>query len=460
MRHLTTALCLTTLIGVVQAHDIPADVAVQVFLKPKGRNLQILVRAPLAAMRDLDLPVSSEGYLDLARVAPLLPGAATLWIADFLALYEDGVRMPRPRVVATRISLPSDRSFSSFEEASRSMTGPRLPEQTRVIWNQTVLDAWFEYPIRSDRAEFAIDSGLARLGLKVTTSLRLVTPSGAVRAFKFTGNPGLVRLDPRWHQAALRFVWSGFLHILDGTDHLLFLLCLVIPFRRFRPLVVIVTAFTVAHSLTLILSAYGLGPDALWFPPLIETLIAASIVYMALENIAGAAAVNRRWIVAFGFGLIHGFGFSFALREAMQYAGSHLLVSLLAFNLGVELAQVLVLAVLILALDGLFRFVVAERVGAIIISALAAHTGWHWMLERGERLRQYRFAIPEFPPSFAVWAGFVLLPAVIAWLVVSRLADRMRQRRAVETPPAPPIAGQSKHFQRPSALVRSRCPRR
>ena len=62
----------------------------------------------------------------------------------------------------------------------------------------------------------------------------------------------------------------------------------MIPFRRFRSLVIVVTAFTVAHSITLIASAYNLAPDALWFPPLVETLIAASIVYMALENIVGA----------------------------------------------------------------------------------------------------------------------------------------------------------------------------
>ena len=99
---------------------------------------------------------------------------------------------------------------------------------------------------------------------------------------------GLIRLDPRWYQASLRFVQAGFLHILDGTDHLLFLLCLVIPFRQFRQLLLIVTSFTVAHSFTLIASAYGLGPDALWFPPLIETLIAMSILYMALENIVGS----------------------------------------------------------------------------------------------------------------------------------------------------------------------------
>ena len=113
-----------------------------------------------------------------------------------------------------------------------------------------------------------------------------------MRAFEFDGDPGLVRLDPRWHQAAWQFVKLGFFHILDGTDHLLFLFCLVIPFRRFRSLVAVVTAFTVAHSITLIASAYNLAPDALWFPPLIETLIAMSIVYMALENIVGAQACS------------------------------------------------------------------------------------------------------------------------------------------------------------------------
>ena len=104
-----------------------------------------------------------------------------------------------------------------------------------------------------------------------------------------------------------------------------------------------VTSFTVAHSVTLIASAYDWRPAALWFPPLVETLIAASIVYMALENIVGARR-RRRWLITFAFGLVHGFGFSFALRETLQFAGSHLLTALLAFNLGVELGQLVVLA--------------------------------------------------------------------------------------------------------------------
>ena len=92
-------------------------------------------------------------------------------------------------------------------------------------------------------------------------------------------------------------------------------------------------------------------------------------------------------MVAFGFGLVHGFGFSFALRETLQFAGAHLLTSLLSFNIGVELGQLLVLLALVPALDLLFRYVVAERIGTIILSALVAHTGWHWMTERWERLR-------------------------------------------------------------------------
>src|SRR5204863_9242472 len=170
------------------------------------------------------------------------------------------------------------------------------------------------------------------------TILRFMSPYRTVRAFEFNGEPGLVHLDPRWYQSSFRFVKLGFEHILDGTDHLLFLFCLVIPFRRFRQLLVLVTSFTVAHSITLIASAYNIAPDALWFPPLIEALIATSIVYMALENIVGAK-LHRRWLITFGFGLVHGFGFSFALRQTLQFAGSHLLTSLLSFNVGVELGQ-------------------------------------------------------------------------------------------------------------------------
>jgi HupE / UreJ protein len=425
------------------AHEIPNDVMVQAFVKPSGQRLQMLIRVPLAAMRDVDFPTTSAGYLDLDRVGPLLPDAATLWISDAVDLYENGSKVGMPRVVETRVSLPSDKSFTSFDEALAHVSGPPLPAGSNVFWNQVLFDVLFEYEIQSDRSRFSIRPAFDRLGVHVVTALRFLAPDTPVRAFEFTDDPGLIRLDPRWHQAALRFIQLGFFHILDGTDHLLFLFCLVIPFRRFRALIPVVTAFTVAHSMTLIASAYDFAPDALWFPPLIETLIAVSIVYMALENIAGGAVVHRRWvqrrwvqrrwvqrrwIVAFGFGLVHGFGFSFALRQTMQFAGSHLLTSLLSFNLGVELGQLAVLAVMIPLLDLLFRYVVKERMGTIILSALVAHTGWHWMVERWERLRQFRFTWPEFNAAWLAsamhWMIAALLVVGVIWLVSGLMRHR------------------------------------
>ena len=411
------------------AHDIPIDVTAQVLVKPAGEHLHVLIRVPLKSMRDVEFPERGPGYLDLDRVDASLREAATLWIAKEIEIYEGDARLPSPRVVETRVSLESDRSFTSYEEALAHVTGARLPSGTQVYWDQAMLDVLFEYPIHSDQARFSIHPGLGRLGERVVIVLRFVPPNGSVRAFEFVGDPGLVRLDPRWHQAALRFVELGFFHILDGTDHLLFLFCLVIPFRRFRALIPVVTAFTVAHSITLIASAYNLGPNSLWFPPLIETLIAISIVYMALENIVGRTSVQRRWMVAFGFGLVHGFGFSFALRQTLQFAGSHLLTSLLSFNAGVELGQIFMLALFIPALDILFRFVVAERMGTIILSALVAHTAWHWMTERASVLSQYRFQWPAVTDALLAiatrWLMLIVILAGLIWLLFGVLHDRM-----------------------------------
>ena len=272
--------------------------------------------------------------------------------------------------------------------------------------------------------------------MNTVSVLHFLTPDGTERVFQYDSNPGLVRLDPRWHQAAARFVVLGFEHILGGFDHLLFVLCLVVPIRRVRPLVAVITSFTIAHSITLIASALGLAPNALWFPPLIETLIAVSIVFMALENIIGAK-LERRWVIAFAFGLVHGFGFSFALRDSLQFAGSHLLTSLLAFNVGVELGQLLVIACALPVLAVLFRRVVAERVGVVVISAILAHSAWHWMTARFATLREYRFVMPVLDASFlaGLLRGLMLLLIVIgaAWAlsgVLSRLARTPQTRIA------------------------------
>ncbi|MCZ0934905.1 MAG: HupE/UreJ family protein [Gemmatimonadetes bacterium] len=409
-------------VGAVPAvpHEIPADVTVQAFVTPEGSRLRFLVRAPLEAMRDIEFPQYGLGYLDLEAADPFLRDAAQLWLADYVAFYEEDRRLEAPRIVATRVSLPSDRSFASYESALAHFDDPPLDPGLQLPWRQALLDVLLEYDIESDESRFSIDPGFAHLGLRTVTVLRLRPPDRPERAFQYVGDPGLVRLDPRWHQAALRFVSLGFTHILDGIDHLLFLLCLVIPLRTLWGLVPVITSFTIAHSITLIASAFGIAPRALWFPPLIETLIALSIVYMALENIVGAKP-RKRWLLAFGFGLVHGFGFSFALSESLQFAGGHLLASLLAFNVGVELGQLVVVAVAVPVVEVLFRRVVAERMGTIIGSALLAHTGWHWMTDRGSDLLAYRFAWPAFDGALAAalmrWGALALIVVGAAWAI-------------------------------------------
>ena len=182
-----------------------------------------------------------------------------------------------------------------------------------------------------------------------------------------------------------------------------------------------------------------------------STLIAASIVWMALENIFdsvagrdieadGGRAVARRWAATTAFGLVHGFGFSFALRDQLQFAGSHLLASLLAFNVGVEIAQLVVIVGAATAVTLAFRRLSSPRVAAIVVSALAAHTGWDWLLERGAVWWQYPWPLPsaEALTAMAIWVSIVFAAAAGAWgvrRVLARSAENA-DRAAVSGKPA------------------------
>ena len=100
------------------------------------------------------------------------------------------MRLPPPRIVQARVSLPSDRSFASYEQARAHLDGPRLADDLDLYWNQQLLDVLLEYPIRSDRSDFAIHPRVDRFGRNVSTALRFLPPDGATRAFEFHGDPG------------------------------------------------------------------------------------------------------------------------------------------------------------------------------------------------------------------------------------------------------------------------------
>jgi len=177
--------------------------------------------------------------------------------------------------------------------------------------------------------------------------------------------------------------WAGFVrlgldHILSGADHLLFLAALLLGCRGLRDLLITVTAFTLAHSVSLALSVIG------WVtlsPAWVEPLIAASVVWVALENLRVTGAKPwRRHALAFGFGLVHGLGFAAALLE-LQLQGWPLARALLGFNLGVECGQALVVLVLAPPLAW-----AARRRGAALwqrgLSAAIALVGLVWFVQR------------------------------------------------------------------------------
>lgn len=415
---LVAILALLCASGLASAHDIPSRVTVYAFVKPAGNELTVLLRVPMEAFGEIVFPTRGPGYLEISEAAFELQDAARVYLTDSVTFYENGTELTGQQLVATRVELPSDRSFTDYESALAKVMSPPLPDDTNLFWRQGVLDVLVTYPISSENSEFSVNPELGTLSDQTTTVLRFILPSGAERVFNYIGNPGVVLLDPRWHQAVVRFIEMGFVHILEGLDHLLFLFCLVIPLRSMRRLIPVVTSFTVAHSITLIGSAFGVTGGSLWFPPLIETLIALSIVYMAFENIVGAK-LEHRWLVTFGFGLVHGFGFSFLFADTLQFAGGHLLSSLLAFNVGVELGQLFILLLVLPLLSLLFRYVVAERIGTILLSALLAHTAWHWMLERGTQLSQYQFQWPIIDAQFLAglmrWGMLLIIAVGAAW---------------------------------------------
>jgi len=183
---LVAAFCVL-IAGNLGAHEIPSDVTVRMIVRPAGETLSVALRVPLESMQDMNFPTLGPGYLDIGRADSELEAAAQRWLADSVEIYENGDRLPRPRLVAVRASIPSNRSFDNFEAARAHILGAPLSETTQLIWNQALLDVLFELPIASARSAFAVMPRFERLGLKVTTVIRYEAPGGETRMFQLYG---------------------------------------------------------------------------------------------------------------------------------------------------------------------------------------------------------------------------------------------------------------------------------
>ncbi|MFC0589294.1 HupE/UreJ family protein [Novosphingobium aquiterrae] len=229
--------------------------------------------------------------------------------------------------------------------------------------------------------------GIAGMEATFTDALLRVAPLGRpVQAVRLTRDHPLATITavPDTWQVARTYLALGFDHILTGYDHLLFVIALVLLLGRLGVTVRAATAFTVAHSLTL--AGTTLGLFGLAQAP-VEALIALSIVFLAVEIVKQGTGPQRLperipWLVAFGFGLIHGFGFAGALREIGLPEGD-VPTALLTFNLGVELGQLAIIAVVLAVIGGLRRFAPGLLRPATLLLAYGIGTvASFWFLER------------------------------------------------------------------------------
>lgn len=212
-------------------------------------------------------------------------------------------------------------------------------------------------------------SFLVKLDCAGRTEVTVLGRGHPRQEFSFQGEVSL------WEQNA-QFIKLGIKHIFLGYDHLLFLLALLIVGGRWFSLVKIVTSFTVAHSLTLIVATLGwVSFPSRW----VESAIALTLVYVGAENFFTRGA-DHRWVLTFFFGLVHGFGFAGVLRE-MGLPARGLFSALLSFNGGVEIGQLTVVACLLPVIHRISR----NRFRTITIravSALVVLFGMIWFMER------------------------------------------------------------------------------
>ena len=183
--------------------------------------------------------------------------------------------------------------------------------------------------------------------------------------------PGVSNLYPT------NYFWLGVEHLLSGLDHLLFVFGLIFLVSGWSTLIKTVTAFTISHSITLGLSVF----EVVKLPQsTAEALIALTLIYLAIEVSSNFKYKSTPWLLAFGFGLLHGFGFAGALSE-IGFASENLLFSLLFFNLGIEAGQLLMLPLFGLIV-WCFRRVKIERISYQLSSYLIGGMGSFWLIDR------------------------------------------------------------------------------
>ncbi len=338
-------------------------------------------------------------YIDVKQLKDSTDGLALLAIQG-LDLTVDG-KIVNPKVERVNLyKVGTQPDFATLDDARKSFQNEQVFDafEQDVYVGDTTVDVLLRYTTQGAVYKYAISSKLDP-GLPdqdETANLILDYSPGGVQVFRARGllhEPVVVTRSV--FDAVVTFIKEGVKHILEGLDHVLFVICLVLGAMHFGPLLWRVTGFTIGHSITLSIGFFGFVPTGAWFVPAVETGIALSIIYVAFVAVApdfkpGFKQKKNEWTVIGVTGLIgllHGLGFSFVLQHILQVTSPNIWQSLLAFNLGVEIGQVLI----VIASFSIFYLISllgskVTKINRFIVASICASTALYWVIERGNNI--------------------------------------------------------------------------
>jgi hypothetical protein len=323
-------------------------------------------------------------YADIAAITRDPDGLGRLLISG-TTLAADGVAVPGTLLgvaVHPRGHVPP---FDDVAEARAAVAPtPWPPDVTEIDSGYVLVDAAVAYPVPPGTHRFTLSSTLSPgpLGEPGTVNLLVDHRGGGATYYRIGGaltDPVVVAPGPL--EGMGTFVTGGIGHILEGVDHLLFVICLVLGASGIGALASRITGFTVGHSITLAVGFFGLAPKPAWFEPGIEAAIAVSIVLAGLSTLLGRGG-RMLILVTVGIGLIHGFGFSYSLRDLLSADGPNVVPGLAGFNIGVEIGQLMVGLSVYALFQWLRRFEVTERRARLCVVVAAMVVASVWIVDR------------------------------------------------------------------------------
>jgi hypothetical protein len=391
--------------ALVSAHDVIVDQVVEMVVEPLGDQLVVRLHVPVAVLGDANLPRLSGQGLDPTRIGDALQIVAAD-IARNLDVQQGDDVLPEPIATA------------------------------RAGADRASIDVELRYPSRAGSERFSARLNAFRAGDRpVRTNVRYAVAAGIDHTVSVTGLPGRVVFDPLAWDVLQQFAARGLRGLLDGGDHLLFLLCMLLPVRRGRSAAALFAAAalgqTVAMSISLMrpaMTAESLTAFA---------MIAASVVAIgAIQNIVRA---HQRWVVPLAglFGAMNGFAFGDAFGRSEQFAGAHVPIAIAAFVIVVLLGELWLGALAWATRRWMDERGIPERVVSILVSVIIAHSAMHRVVDRGHVLAQAgSFGAERALVWLTLGWACVMMLVVVAEALAGRTLDGRDARRPAKAAPS------------------------